>query len=147
MAIRRLENIGMVVDDLDAAESFFVSLGLARLGATTVEGAWVDRVLGLDGVRCEIVLLQTSDGHGRLEIMRFLHPAARPGERDAPPHTHGLRRLAFDVDDLDATLAAARAHGAELIGEVQRYEDAYRLCYLRGPEGIIVMLSEELGAA
>ncbi|MFW2513509.1 VOC family protein [Demequina sp. SO4-13] len=147
MTIRRLENIGIVVEDLAAAVDFFEQLGLTLLGEATVEGDWVDRVVGLDQVRSQVAMLQTADGHGRLELMRFARPTAHPGEGAAPANTLGIRRIAFDVDDLDATVAGLNARGAELVGEVVRFQDAYRLCYVRGPEGIIVMLSEELGDA
>ena len=105
----------------------------------------MDRVVGLDGVRADIAMLQTPDGHGRLELMRFAAPAARSGDPQAPPNTLGIRRIAFGVDDIDATVAGLRARGTELLGEVVRFEISYRLCYVRGPEGIIVMLTEQLG--
>jgi catechol 2,3-dioxygenase-like lactoylglutathione lyase family enzyme len=145
MTIQRLENVGIVVEDLAAVTNFFVALGLEVVGETPVEGDWVDRVLGLEGVRADIRMLQTADGHGRLELSQFRTPAARGGDRNAPPNTLGIRRIAFSVDDIDTAVAGARARGIELIGEVVRYEDLYRLCYVRGPEGIIVMLAEQLG--
>lgn len=145
MTIRRLENIGIVVEDLKAAVDFFQQLGLTLLGEATVEGDWVDRVVGLDQVRSEIAMLQTADGHGRLELMRFARPTAHPGEGAAPPNTLGIRRIAFAVDDIDASVAGLTARGTALVGDVVTFQDAYRLCYVRGPEGIIVMLSEELG--
>jgi catechol 2,3-dioxygenase-like lactoylglutathione lyase family enzyme len=145
MTIQRLENVGIVVEDLAAATAFFVDLGLEVLGQGPVEGDWVDRVVGLAGVLVDVAMLQTPDGHGRLELMQFQSPPARAGDRDAPPNTLGIRRVAFGVDDIDATVAGLRARGAELVGEVVRYADAYRLCYVRGPEGIIVMLAEQLG--
>ena len=145
MTIQRMENVGIVVDDLAAATAFFVELGLELLGEGMAEGDWVDRVVGLEGVRTEIAMLQTPDGHGRLELMKFHNPPARDGDRDAPPNTLGIRRVAFAVDDIDRAVAGLRARGTGLLGEVERYEDSYRLCYVRGPEGIIVMLSEELG--
>jgi catechol 2,3-dioxygenase-like lactoylglutathione lyase family enzyme len=145
MTIQRLENVGIVLEDLAAATEFFVDLGLKVLGKTTVEGDWVDRVVGLDGVRCDIAVLETPDGHGQLELMQFHSPSAREGDRNAPPNTLGIRRLAFGVDDIDATVAGLRARGAEFLGEVEQYEDSYRLCYVRGPEGIILMLAEQLG--
>lgn len=144
MPIQRLDNVGIVVDNLAAVTDFFVDLGLSVLIEDTVEGAWVDRVVGLDGVRTQLAILQTRDGHGRLELMKFLSPGAHPGDGAAPPNTLGIRRLAFVVDDLDTEVAALRARGIDLVGEVVRYEDAYRLCYVRGPEGIIVMLAQEL---
>jgi catechol 2,3-dioxygenase-like lactoylglutathione lyase family enzyme len=145
MTVQRLENVGIVVEDLAAATQFFVELGLTILGEMPVEGDWVDRVVGLEGVRADIAMLQTPDGHGRLELMQFHAPSARRGEHNAPPNTLGIRRIAFGVDDIDAAVAGLRARGVELLGEVVRYEDSYRLCYVRGPEGIIVMLAEELG--
>jgi len=145
MTIQRLENVGIVVDDLAAATEFFVHLGLEVLGEGPVEGDWVDRVVGLDGVRVDVAMLQTPDGHGRLELMRFRAPTARTGDAYAPPNTLGIRRIAFGVDDIDAAVAGLRARDVELVGEVVRYEDSYRLCYVRGPEGIIVMLSEQIG--
>jgi catechol 2,3-dioxygenase-like lactoylglutathione lyase family enzyme len=145
MTIQRLENVGIVVEDLAAATQFFVDLGLEVVGEGPVEGNWVDRVVGLDGVRVDIAMLQTPDGHGRLELMRFSAPTARTGDPDAPPNTLGIRRIAFGVDDIDATVAGLQSRGTELVGEVVRYADSYRLCYVRGPEGIIVMLAEQLG--
>lgn len=144
MTIQRLENIGIVVEDLEEVTRFFVDLGLAVVGEDVVEGEWVDHVVGLEGVRTQIVMLQTRDGQGQLELMRFLSPAARPGEPGAPPNTLGIRRIAFSVDDIDADVAALRSRGVQLWGEVVRYQDAYRLCYVKGPEGIIAMLAEPL---
>jgi catechol 2,3-dioxygenase-like lactoylglutathione lyase family enzyme len=145
MAIQRMDHVGIVVDDLAAATAFFVELGLELQGEGSVEGEWVDRVVGLDGVRAQIAMLQTPDGHGRVELSTFHAPSGGAGDRDAPPNAPGIRHLTFAVDDLDATLARVRAHGAELVGAVERYEDRYRLCYLRGPEGIIVELAQQLG--
>jgi catechol 2,3-dioxygenase-like lactoylglutathione lyase family enzyme len=145
MTIQRLENVGIVVEDLAAATEFFAELGLKVLGEQPVEGDWVDRVTGLEGVRVDIAMLETPDGHGRLELMQFHAPSARDADRNAPPNTLGIRRLAFGVDDIDAAVAGLRARGTELLGEVVRYEDSYRLCYVRGPEGIIVMLAEQIG--
>lgn len=145
VGVMRLENVGIVVDDLDATVEFFVALGLNVVGRTEVGGDWVDRVVGLDGVRCDICVLRTADGDGGLELMRFHSPAAVGGDAAAPPNTRGLRRLAFAVDDLDATIADARARGATLLGDVVQYEDVYRLGYLRGPEGLILVLAERLG--
>ena len=144
MTIQRLVNVGIVVDDLAAVTQFFVDLGLEVVDAQSVEGEWVDRVLGLEGVRADITMLQTPDGHGRLELSRFHHPSARDGDRNAPPNTLGIRRIAFAVDDIDAAVAGLGVRGTELLGEVVQYEDAYRLCYVRGPEGIMVMLAEQL---
>jgi catechol 2,3-dioxygenase-like lactoylglutathione lyase family enzyme len=144
-SIQSLENVGIVVDDLAAVKAFFVELGLEQVGEAEVEGEWVDRVVGLEDVRCELSMLQSADGHGRLELMRFNSPAAREGDTNAPPNTLGIRRIAFSVDDIDAAVARLRDRGLELLGEVVRYEDIYRLCYVRGPEGIIVMLAERIG--
>ena len=145
MGIQRLENVGIVVEDLAAVREFFVNLGLAVEGEASVEGHWVDRTLGLEGVSSDIVMLVTPDGHGRLELQHYRRPTARDADRDAPPNTHGLHRVAFGVDDVDAAVQTAIDGGAELLGDIVRYEDAYRICYLRGPEGIIVMLAERLG--
>jgi catechol 2,3-dioxygenase-like lactoylglutathione lyase family enzyme len=145
MSIQRLENVGIVVDDLADATEFFVELGLERLGEGPVEGGWVDRVVGLEGVRVDVAMLGTPDGHGGLELMKFHAPSARGGDQNAPPNTLGIRRIAFAVDDIDAAVAGLRARGTQLLGAVEQYEDSYRLCYVRGPEGIIVMLAEQLG--
>jgi len=143
--IQRMDNVGIVVDDLKAATAFFVELGLELEGEATVEGRWVDRVVGLDGVRGEIVMLQTPDGHNRIELTKFHAPALIEVEpANAPPNTRGIRRIMFAVDDVEDVLARLRAHGAELVGELVQYEDVYRLCYVRGPAGIIVALAEEL---
>jgi catechol 2,3-dioxygenase-like lactoylglutathione lyase family enzyme len=140
-----MDHVGIVVDDLAAATAFFVALGLKLQGEALVEGGWVDRVVGLEGVRAEIAMVETPDGHGRLELTKFHAPSARGGEENAPANTRGIRHLTFEVDDVDAVVANVRALGAELVGEVERYEDRYRLCYLRGPEGIIVELAEQIG--
>src|SRR5437868_155805 len=145
MTIQRMDHVGIVVDDLAAATAFFVELGFKLLGGGPVEGDWVDRVVGLDGVRVEIAMVETPDGHGRLELVKFHAPPGRDGDRHAPANTPGIRHLAFAVDDLDAVVARLRGHGADLVGEVERYEDIYRLCYVRGPEGIIVELAERIG--
>jgi len=145
MTIQRLENVGIVVDDLAAATAFFVELGLKLQGEATVEGDWVDRVVGLEGVRTDLAVLETPDGRGALELMKFHTPPAGGGDRDAPPNTLGIRRVAFAVDDIDAAVAGLQARGAEFLGEVVRYKDIYRLCYVRGPEGIILMLAERIG--
>jgi catechol 2,3-dioxygenase-like lactoylglutathione lyase family enzyme len=145
MAIQRMEHIGIVVDDLAAATAFFVALGLEVQGEAPVEGRWVDRIVGLDGVRAEIAMLETPDGHGRLELTKFHAPSSRGGDRQAPANAPGIRHIAFAVDDIDAAVAGLRARGTELVGEVVRYENIYRLCYVRGPEGIIVELAERLG--
>ena len=145
MTIKRMDNVLLVVDDLKAAIAFFVELGLELEGEATVEGEWVDRVVGLDGVRSDIAMMRTPDGHGRLELDRFqTPPAVRAEPVNAPVNTLGIRRIMFTVDDIEDVLARLQTLGAELIGEVVRYEDSYRLCYVRGPEGIIVALAEEL---
>jgi catechol 2,3-dioxygenase-like lactoylglutathione lyase family enzyme len=140
-----MDHVGIVVDDLASATAFFVELGLELQGESTVEGGWVDRVVGLEGVRAEIAMVDTPDGHGRLELTKFQAPSGRGGERHAPANTPGIRHVTFEVDDIDAVVAGARARGAELVGDVERYEDSYRLCYIRGPEGIIVELAERIG--
>jgi catechol 2,3-dioxygenase-like lactoylglutathione lyase family enzyme len=143
--IQRMDNVGIVIDDLKAAIAFFVELGLELEGEATVEGQWVDRVVGLDGVRGEIAMMRTPDGHGRIELTKFHAPELIEVEPEvAPPNTRGIRRIMFAVDDIEDVLARLRRHGAELIGEVADYEDVYRLCYVRGPEGIIVALAQPL---
>jgi catechol 2,3-dioxygenase-like lactoylglutathione lyase family enzyme len=146
MAIQRMDNVLIVVDDLDAVIAFFVELGLELEGRGPVEGRWVERVIGIDGVRQDVAMLRTPDGHGRVELAMFHAPEAiRTGPVDAPANTLGIRRIMFAVDDIDEVVARLRARGAELVGEVARYEDVYRLCYVRGPEGIVVGLAEQLG--
>jgi len=145
MTIQRMDNVGIVVDDLKTATEFFVKLGLELEGEATVEGRWVDRIVGLDGVRSDIAMLRTPDGHGRLELTKFHTPPATTAEPNAPVNTLGIRRIMFAVDDIEDVLARVQGHGAELIGEVVQYEDKYLLCYVRGPEGIIVALAEQLG--
>lgn len=141
-----MDNVLIVVEDMDAAKAFFSALGMTLEGETTVEGAWADRVVGLENVRTDIALLRTPDGHGGIELSKFHRPAAiRHGPVEAPSNTLGMRRIMFAVDDLDATLARLRAVGATLVGEVAQYEDIYRLCFVRGPEGIVVGLAEKLG--
>jgi catechol 2,3-dioxygenase-like lactoylglutathione lyase family enzyme len=145
MAIQRMDHVSVVVEDLEAAIAFFVELGMELEGQTTVEGPSVDRVVGLDGVRSDIAMMRTPDGHGRLELDRFhTPPAVRAEPATAPVNTLGIRRIMFTVDDIEDVLARLQTLGAELIGEVVRYEDSYRLCYVRGPEGILVALAEEL---
>ena len=139
-----MDNVGMVVDDLDAAIAFFVELGLELEGKTTVEGRLVDRVVGLDGVRSDIAMLRTPDGHGRVELSKFQAPAAVSAEPNAPVNRLGMGRIMFAVDDIEGVVAGLRARGSELVGEVVQYEDSYRLCYVRGPEGILVALAESL---
>lgn len=145
MTIKRLDHISVVVDDLPAAMAFFTALGMAVEGQATVEGPWVDRINRLEGVQVDIVMMRTPDGHGRLELTKFHNPelvAIEPAV--APPNALGLRSVMFAVESLDDAVARLRAHGGELIGEVVQYEDIYRLCYMRGPAGIIVALAEEL---
>ena len=140
-----MDNVLIVVDDLEAAKAFFTELGMELEGETTVEGPSVDILIGLKGVRATLALMRTPDGHGHIELDKFHTPnAIRFGPVDAPVNTLGIRRVMFTVDDLDEVVARLRAHGAELIGEVVQYGDTYRLAYLRGPEGIIVGLAEEL---
>lgn len=145
MTIQRMDHVGVVVDDLDAAVAFFVELGMEAEEKSSVAGEWVDSVVGLDDVRVDIAFVRTPDGHGRLELTKFHNPVATTAEPDAPANTIGLRRLMFAVDDIDEVVARMQAHGAELVGEVAQYEDVYRLCYLRGPEGIIVALAQQIG--
>ena len=145
MTIQRMDHVGVVVDDLKAAIAFFVELGMELEGEARIEGPWVDRVNGLDGVRVDIAMMRTPDGQGRLELTKFHAPTAASTEpENAPGNTLGLRSIMFAVDDIDATVAGLRARGAELVGEVAQYQDSYRLCYVRGPEGIIVALAEQL---
>jgi catechol 2,3-dioxygenase-like lactoylglutathione lyase family enzyme len=145
MTIRRMDNVLIVVDDLEAATAFFAELGMELEGEATVEGQWADRVVGLDGVRADIVMMRTPDGHGRVELSKFHTPSAISSEpQNAPANTLGMRRIMFLVEDLEDVIARLRTHGAELVGEVAQYEDSYRLCFVRGPEGIILGLSEQL---
>ncbi len=145
MTIQRMDHVGIVVDDLADAVAFFVELGLKLQGEAPVEGDWVDRIVGLEGVRAQIAILQTPDGHGRLELTKFHTPSTDSGDQRAPANASGIRHVAFAVDDIDAVLARLRARGAELVGELGRYQDSYRLCYVRGPAGIIVELAERIG--
>jgi len=140
----QMNNVGIVVDDLEAAIAFFAELGLELEGETTVEGQWVDRIVGLDGVRSDIAMMRTPDGHSRLELSKFQRPTATSVELNAPVNTLGIRRIMFAVEDIDEVLARLQAHGAELVGEIVQYEDMYRLCYVRGPEGILIALAEPL---
>jgi catechol 2,3-dioxygenase-like lactoylglutathione lyase family enzyme len=146
MTIQRMDNVLIVVEDLEAAIAFFVELGMDLEGQTTVEGPWADAVVGLSGVRADIAMLRTPDGHGRVELSRFHSPpAVRPQPEHAPSNTLGMRRIMFAVNGLDDVVAGLQNHGGELVGEIAQYEDSYRLCFMRGPEGIIVGLAEELG--
>ncbi|MFE5398601.1 VOC family protein [Streptomyces sp. NPDC056568] len=145
MAIQRMDNVGIVVGDLEAAVAFFVELGMELEGRAEVEGLFADRCTGLDGVHCDIAMLRTPDGHSRLELARYRSPAATSaGPRNPPHNILGTHRVMFAVDDIEDTLARLRPHGAELVGDIARFEDSYALCYLRGPEGIIVGLAEQL---
>jgi catechol 2,3-dioxygenase-like lactoylglutathione lyase family enzyme len=145
MAILRMDHVSVVVDDLEAAIAFFVELGMELEGKAPIEGRLVDRINALDGVRVDIAMMRAPDGHGRLELTKFHTPTAVSAEpENAPPNTLGLRSIMFAVDDIDAAVAGLRAKGAELVGEVAQYQDSYRLCYVRGPEGIIVALAEQL---
>jgi catechol 2,3-dioxygenase-like lactoylglutathione lyase family enzyme len=146
MTIQRMDNVGIVVEDLDAAIAFFTELGMELEGKAQIEGLWADRTVGLDGVRSDIAMMRTPDGHGKLELAKYHTPAAVGAKpHNPPPNTLGLHRVMFAVDDIDHTVARLRAHGAEPLGEVAQYEDSYRLCYLRGPAGIIVALAEQIG--
>jgi catechol 2,3-dioxygenase-like lactoylglutathione lyase family enzyme len=146
MTLLRMDNVLIVVEDLEAAKAFFVELGMELEGETLVEGASVDQTVGLDGVRADIAMLRAPDGHGRVELTRFhTPPAVRAQPEDAPANTLGIRRIMFAVEDIDDVVARLRSHGGELVGEMAQYEDAYRLCFMRGPEGIIIGLAEQLG--
>jgi catechol 2,3-dioxygenase-like lactoylglutathione lyase family enzyme len=146
MALQRMDNVLIVVDDLEAAKAFFAELGMELEGEATNEGRSVDLVVGLDGVRCDIAMMRAPDGHGRVELAKFhTPPAVRSEPESAPVNTLGIRRIMFAVEDIDDVVARLRRHGAELVGEIAQYEDSYRLCFLRGPEGIILGLAERLG--
>ena len=146
MALKRMDNVGIVVEDLDATIEFFRELGLELEGRAKIEGEWSGRVTGLGDQRVEIAMMRTPDGHSRLEFSRFLAPRVVADHRNAPVNALGYLRVMFAVDDIDETLARLRKHGAELVSsEVVQYEDAYRLCYIRGPEGLLIGLAQELG--
>ena len=145
MTLQRMDNVGIVVESLDAAVAFFAELGLELEGRATIEGDWAERVTGLRQMRVEIAMMRTPDGHGRLEISRFLTPPAVADHRNAPVNALGYLRVMFTVEDIDDTLARLRKCGAQLVGEVVQYKDAYRLCYIRGPEGLLIGLAEKLG--
>src|SRR5881227_1544180 len=145
MAVQRMDNVGIVVDDLAATIAFFRDLGLELEGRATIEGEWAGRVTGLRDQRVEIAMMRTPDGHSRLELSRFLTPAAVADHRNAPVNALGYLRVMFAVDDLNDTLVRLREHGAQLVDEVVEYEDVYRLCYVRGPEGILIGLAEQIG--
>jgi catechol 2,3-dioxygenase-like lactoylglutathione lyase family enzyme len=145
MTIQRMDNVLIVVEDLDATISFFVELGMELEGRGAVEGLWVERIIGIDDVREEVAMLRTPDGHGRIELAMFHTPKAiRHEPKDAPANTLGIRRVMFAVDDIEDVVARLRTHGAELVGELAQFENDYRLCYVRGPEGIIVGLAEQV---
>ena len=146
MTVKRMDNVGIVVEDIDAAIEFFAELGLRLEGRATVEGEWAGRVTGLGSQRVEIAMLVTPDGHSRLEISRFLAPPVVADHRRAPVNALGYLRVMFTVEDIDDTLARLGKRGAELVGEVVQYEAAYRLCYIRGPEGILIGLAQELAS-
>jgi catechol 2,3-dioxygenase-like lactoylglutathione lyase family enzyme len=146
MTVQRMDNVGIVVDDLDAAVAFFAELGLEVEGRAQIEGRFADLTVGIDGLRSEIVMMRTPDGHGKLELTRYDVPqAVTAGPENPPPNTLGLHRVMFAVDDINDTITRLRAHGGELLREVARYEDIFLLCYLRGPAGIIVGLAEQIG--
>jgi catechol 2,3-dioxygenase-like lactoylglutathione lyase family enzyme len=145
MALQRMDNVGIVVDDLAPTIEFFRELGLELEGRAIVEGEWAGRVTGLSDQRVETAMMRTPDGHSRLEISRFLNPPVVADHRNSPVNALGYLRVMFAVDDIDDTLARLRKRGAQLVGEVVRYEDVYRLCYIRGPEGLLIGLAQELG--
>jgi catechol 2,3-dioxygenase-like lactoylglutathione lyase family enzyme len=145
VTVSRIDNVGIVVEDIDSAIGFFVELGLGLEGRTLVEGEWAGRITGLGTQRVEIAMMVTPDGHGRLEISRFLDPPVVADHRNAPVNALGYLRVMFAVDDLDDTLARLGKRGAQLVGEVVEYRDIYRLCYIRGPEGILIGLAQQLG--
>ena len=145
MKLQRMDNVGIVVDDLEAAIAFFVELGLELEGKAQVEGDWVDRLIALDGVQADLAMMRSPDGHSRLELTKFHRPTPVSAEpKNAPVNTLGTRRIMFAVEGIEEVLSRLRAHGAELIGELAQYEDKYRLCYVRGPEGIMIALAERL---
>ena len=145
MSVKRMDNVGIVVESLDDAISFFAELGMKLEGRATIEGEWAGRVTGLGSQRVEIAMMATPDGHSRLELSRFLTPPVIADHRNAPVNALGYLRVMFAVDDLDDTLARLRTRGAQLVGDVVQYENAYRLCYIRGPEGLLIGLAEQLG--
>jgi catechol 2,3-dioxygenase-like lactoylglutathione lyase family enzyme len=145
MTVLRLEHIGIVVDDIASATAFFTALGLELEGEASVEGRLVDRINGLEGVRADVAMLRTPDGHGTVELAKYRSPAYEGDDAPAPANAPGIRHILFVVDDIQASLAALRAHGGELVGELVNYEDSYWLCYVRGPAGIIVELAEKIG--
>jgi catechol 2,3-dioxygenase-like lactoylglutathione lyase family enzyme len=145
MTLQRMDNVLIVVEDLEAAKAFFAELGMELEGETTVEGPWAGSVVGLDDVRADIAMMRTPDGHGRVELSKFhTPPAVRAEPENAPANALGMRRIMFAVDDIDDVVARLRSHGGELVGKIAQYEDMYRLCFMRGPEGIIIGLAEQL---
>ena len=144
MALKRMDNVGIVVEDLGEAVDFFRELGLELKGRATIEGEWAGRVTGLGDQHVEIAMMRTPDGHSRLELSRFLRPSVVADHRNAPVNALGYLRVMFTVDDIDETLEKLRKRGARLVGEVVRYQDVYRLCYIRGPEGLLIGLAQEL---
>jgi catechol 2,3-dioxygenase-like lactoylglutathione lyase family enzyme len=145
MGIQRMDHVGINVDDLAAATEFFAELGMKQVGDGSVEGQWVDRIVGLDGVKSDLVMMETPDGRSRLELVKFHSPPSPDGDPQAPANAPGIRHITFEVDDIDAVVTGLRERGGELVGEVVQYENSYRLCYARGPEGIIVELAEKVG--
>jgi catechol 2,3-dioxygenase-like lactoylglutathione lyase family enzyme len=145
MTLRRMDNVLINIENLETAEAFFAELGMEVEGRTTVEGAWAGKVIGLENVRADITMMRTPDGHGRVELSRFhTPPAIRAEPEDAPANALGLRRIMFAVEDIDDVVTRLRSHGAELLDEIAQYEDSHRLCFMRGPEGILIGLAEEL---
>ena len=146
MGMKSLDHVGVVVDDLEAATKFFLDIGLERAGGGSVEGEWVDKVVGLDDVRTEFVFVKTPDGSGRLELIKFHRPADEEGVHPSPANRLGIRHIAFVVDDIDRIVNGLRDKGFDTVGDVENYEDTFRLCYVRGPEGLIVELAERIGS-
>ena len=145
MTLKRMDNVLINVEDLEAAKAFFAELGMELEGEAQIEGPWADRTVGLDGVRADVAMMRTPDGHGRVELSKFHSPpAVRAEPESAPSNALGIRRIMFTVEDIDDVVARLRSHGAELVGEIAQYQDIYRLCYLRGPEGIVIGLAERL---
>ena len=145
MALKRMDNVGIVVESLDAAISFFTELGLELEGRAMIEGDWSGRVTGVHGQRVEIALMRMPDGHGRIELSRYVEPPPAADHRMAPPNALGYLRVMFEVEDLDDTLTRLGKHGAQVVDDVVQYENAYRLCYIRGPEGVLIGLAEKIG--
>lgn len=145
MTVQRMDHVGIIVDDLPAAIDFFAELGLELRGQATNEGDWVDRIIALEGTRADIAMMQTPDGHGQVELVKFDSPPSPSGDAHAPGHALGIRHITFMVEDIDDVLARLRGHGAELVGELEQYENVLRVCYIRGPEGIIIELAERIG--